>query len=91
MVDYVVELVDNLPEEVDEKMSRELVAYESAHGIDVNYQKFSILLRNESEEVIGALKAYTAYSEIYVDDLWVDSAWRRQEIGTRLVQERGSL
>jgi len=87
MADYIVELVGSLPDEVEEKMSRELIAYESAHGIDVNYERLSLLIRSESDEVIGVLKAYTAYSEIYVDDLWVDSAKRRQGIGTRLVQE----
>jgi ribosomal protein S18 acetylase RimI-like enzyme len=87
MADYIVELVDSLPDEVEEKMSQGLIAYESTHGIDVNYARLSVLIRSESDEVIGVLKAYTAYSEIYVDDLWVDSARRRQGIGRRLVQE----
>ena len=87
MADYTTELVENLSDEVEEQMSRDLIAYESAHGIDVNYKKLAIVLRNETEEVIGVLKAYTAYSEIYVDDLWVDSAWRNQGLGTRLMRE----
>ena len=87
MADYTTELVENLSDEVEEQMSRDLIAYESAHGVDVNYKKLAIVLRNETEEVIGVLKAYTAYSEIYVDDLWVDSAWRNQGLGTRLMRE----
>jgi ribosomal protein S18 acetylase RimI-like enzyme len=87
MAEYMMELVAELPDEVEQKMSRELIAYESDHGIDVNYARLSLLIRSESDEVIGVLKAYTAYSEIYVDDLWVDSTWRRPGIGSRLVRE----
>ena len=87
MADYTLELVDTLPDEGEEKLSQGLIAYESSYGIDVNYEKLSLLIRSESDEVIGVLNAYTAYSEIYIDDLWVDSVWRDQGIGTRLVHE----
>ena len=86
MSNYKTELVDGLSENIEEKMRRDLVAYESAHGIDINYKKLSIVVRAESDEIIGVLTAFTAFSEIYIDDFWVDSAWRRKGVGTRLIQ-----
>lgn len=86
MNDYQIEFTDVLPKEIEEQMSKDLVAYESSHGIDVNYKKFSLVLRNESGEVLGALNAFTAFSEVYVDDMWVDSAHRNKGYGRKLLQ-----
>ncbi|MCS5711876.1 GNAT family N-acetyltransferase [Candidatus Berkiella aquae] len=63
-----------------------LVAYERGHGIDVNYKPFSLLLNNEEGEVIGVLNAYTAFAEIYIDDIWVDEAYRGQGHGRKLIE-----
>jgi ribosomal protein S18 acetylase RimI-like enzyme len=87
MSHYKIEFTDKLSNEVEEKMRKDLVAYESSHGIDVNYKRFSLILRNESGEVLGILNAFTAFSEVYVDDMWVDSAHRRKGYGRKLLEE----
>jgi hypothetical protein len=61
-----MEFVDTLPKAVEEKMRKHLVEYESSHGIDVNYKRFAIILRNEKREVLGVLNAVTAFSEVYI-------------------------
>lgn len=68
-------------------MSADLVNYERQHGITVNYRKFSMLLRNENSHILGVLKAYTAFAEIYIEDMWVDSQYRAQGYGRRLIEE----
>lgn len=82
-----IEFVDTLPEDIEEQMRQDLVAYESSHGIDVNYKKFALILRNESGDVLGVLNAFTAFSEIYIDDMWVHSAHRGKGYGRKLLQE----
>lgn len=82
-----IELMDSLPEDVEEKMRDDLVKYESSHGIEVNYKKFSLVLRDESGNTLGVLNAYTAFSEIYVDDMWVNSSCRGKGYGRKLLQE----
>lgn len=84
--DHTVEFVDTLPKEVEEKMYRDLEEYEYSHGVDVNYKKFSLILRNEKKEVVGALNAFTAFSEVYIDDMWVYKPFRRQGYGKKLIQ-----
>lgn len=87
MNSYKIDYMNTLPEEIEEKMSKDLVAYESHHGIDVNYKKFVLVLRDESDNVLGVLNAFTAFSEIYVDDMWVDSSHRGKGYGRKLLQE----
>ena len=45
-MNYKIEFTDTLPEDIEEKMRKDLVEYESNHGIDINYKNFaaSILL-----------------------------------------------
>ena len=86
-MNYKIEFTDTLSEDIEEKMRKDLVDYESSHGIDVNYKKFALVLKDESGNVIGVLNAFTAFSEIYVDDMWVDSFYRGKGYGRKLLQE----
>ena len=81
-----IEFVDQLPDDIEEKMRRDLVKYETSQGVDVNYKRFSLILRDEKEGAIAVLHAYTAFAEIHVDDLWVDTAHRGQGYGKKLLQ-----
>lgn len=54
-------------------MRKDLVLYENSHGIDVNYKRFSLIMTGSNNELIGVLNAFTAFSEVYIDDLWVVS------------------
>ncbi len=87
MDDCIIEFVDKLSKDVDEKMQKDLVKYESSHGIDVNYKKFSIVAKDNNGTPIGVVNAYTAFAEVYVDDIWVDTSFRGQGYGRKLLQE----
>lgn len=87
MKNCIIEEISELPKDVENKMREDLVAYEASHGIDVNYKRFSLILKNESREVLGVLNAFTAFSEIYIDDIWVDSPHRGKGYGKQLIAE----
>ena len=61
-------------------------AYEQAHSIDINFRRFALLLHDDQGVLLGALQAYTAYAEIYVEDLWVAAEIRRCGYGRLLLQ-----
>lgn len=86
-MNYTIEFMDILSKDIEEKMTKDLVEYESSHGIDVNYKKFALVLKDESGNALGVLNAFTAFSEIYVDDMWVDSSCRGNGYGRKLLQE----
>ncbi|RUR13814.1 GNAT family N-acetyltransferase [Legionella sp. km772] len=80
-----IQFVDELSPELEERMSQGCIAYEKSLGIDVNYKPFSILLFNKQGVVCGVIKAYTAFSEVYIDDIWVDSPFRGNGYGRKLL------
>lgn len=87
MNNCAVEFVDKLSEDIEKKMRKDLVDYESSHGIDVNYKRFSVILSNKDGDTIGILNAFTAFAEIYIDDLWVEKSHRGKGYGRKLLQE----
>ncbi|MBI2792813.1 MAG: GNAT family N-acetyltransferase [Gammaproteobacteria bacterium] len=82
-----VEFVEKISDDVEEKMRKGFVEYESSHGIDVNYKSFSLILKNEKNEAVGVLNAFSAFAEIYIDDIWVDKFHRGKGYGKKLLSE----
>lgn len=58
--------------------------YEKDRRVDINYQRFSLIAEIQGQ-VVGVLDGYTAYAEVYIDDLWVDKTFRRRGIATQLI------
>ncbi|WP_348687914.1 GNAT family N-acetyltransferase [Aeromonas bestiarum] len=81
-----IEYTENLSEAADAKMTEGHENYERENGIEINFKNFSFTLSDEKGEVFGVLSAYTAYSEIYVEDLWVDESLRQKGYGRKLLQ-----
>ncbi len=82
---YHIAFLDKLDEEIEERMTEDLIAYEKTHGIDVNYKRFSVVISNEDNVVCGVVNAFTAFAEIYIDDIWVDSDYRDKGYGRKLL------
>ncbi len=86
MSDYSIEFVDVLPAATERDVARQHQAYEADHGVVCDYTPFSVMLRNRAGKTVGALSAYSAYAEIYVDDVWIDAAYRQRGLGTKLLR-----
>ena len=82
-----IEFVEKISDDVEEKMRKGFKEYESSHGIDVNYKPFSLVLRDQKNETMGVLNAFTAFAEIYIDDIWVDKSCRGKGYGSQLIAE----
>jgi ribosomal protein S18 acetylase RimI-like enzyme len=83
-----IQLVDEIPVSVEEKMQEDLVRYESSHGIDVNFKRFALILnKGPHNELIGVLNGYTAFSEIHIDDMWIHSNHRGKGYGRKLLED----
>lgn len=80
-----IKFVDQLPLDVKKEMQEDLVYYESGHGIDVNYKCFALILTDDYDKVIGVLNAYTAFAEIYIEDMWIRSGYRCKGYGRKLI------
>lgn len=87
MNDYIIEFTDTLSKEEEEKMRKSFEEHESSHGIDVNYKPFVIMAKDCHGTMIGAITAFTAFAEIYIDDMWIDEPMRRQGLGRKLLHQ----
>lgn len=81
----LIKIVADIPETLEKIIETNLDLYEQGHGVTVNYRQFALVLTDENEEQVGVLKAYTAFSEIYIDDIWVHSHHRGKGYGTMLI------
>lgn len=81
-----ISFLDSISEELEQRMTDGFQAYEASNGIAVNYQRFSMVLANKENIACGVINAYTAFAEIYIDDIWVDSAHRGKGYGKSLLQ-----
>lgn len=85
-MNYTIEFTDRISPADDAKMSQDLVAYESSHGIAVNFKRVSVVIKDDQGAVFGALNAFTAFADIYVDDIWIETPYRRKGFGKKLLQ-----
>ena len=81
-----VEFVDQLRDDIEKVKEQDLVRYEADAGVDVNYKPFALVLTDNDSTVIGTINAYTAYSEVYIDDIWVHSNHRSKGYGRKLIE-----
>lgn len=82
-----VKLVDKLSDEIEAKMREGFVQYESSHGINVNYKQFALALADNENNTIGVLNAFTAFAEIYIQDMWIDLKYRGKGYGRKLLED----
>jgi ribosomal protein S18 acetylase RimI-like enzyme len=82
-----IETAYNIPQEIENRMRKDWEKYDTANGIDLNYKRFSLIMKNDADEVIGLLTAYTVFAEIYVDEMWVDSCHRKKGYGRKMLKE----
>lgn len=84
---FRIEFVEELTKETEEKMRNGFLEYERKQGIDVNYRKFAFVLKDEKDSVVGVLNAFTAFAEIYIDDIWIDNFFRGKGYGKMLLKK----
>jgi ribosomal protein S18 acetylase RimI-like enzyme len=86
MTTLKIKYTENLSVEASAKMLVGHEKYEAENDIDIRFKNFAFILSNEKDEVFGVLKAYAAFAEVYVEDLWIDESLRRRGYGRQLLQ-----
>ena len=86
MSDLLVEYLNYVPSDLKNICHQWMTEYETNHAVKCNYKKFSIIAKSNDEEIIGILLGYTAFEEIYIEDICVKSRHRNKGIGTKLLK-----
>lgn len=84
-MNYDIKYLEELPEDVAAQIEVSHIEYELSHGVTCHYKTFSLVIKHDNN-VIGVLSAKSYYSEIYVDDLWIDLKYRKLGFGKKLLQ-----
>ncbi len=79
-----ISISNEITQEISNWLDGKYDKYESSKGVQCNFAQFSVTIK-EDENIIGALTGYTAFSEIYIDDLLVLPEYRNQGIGRKLL------
>jgi ribosomal protein S18 acetylase RimI-like enzyme len=85
MLNTNIEFVDSLPREIEVTLEKGQKDYESSHGVVCSYQPFWLLVHQAGGATVGVLAYYTAYAEIYVDDIWIAERHRGTGLGRKLL------
>lgn len=81
-----ISINEGVTTEIEELAESWYEKYEASKGVSCEYKKFHVLAE-ENDKIIGILIGYTAFSEIYVEDLVVHENYRNQGIGKMLLQK----
>lgn len=76
---------DTVPGDLVERVKREHDRYEAAMGTPCGYNPF-YLTAVENGALLGAISGYTAYAEVYLDDILVFSGHRGMGVGRGLLE-----
>lgn len=84
-----IEIVEVSPTDVArirDEIKRGLMTFNVEHAGRANYQELALAARDLSGGLVGGLYGNTAWQWLFVDLLWVDTPFRRQGLGRRLLR-----
>jgi len=84
-----VDIVEAPPDAIAklrDEIKRGLMVFNVEHAGPANYQDLALAARDGSGRLVGGLYGNTAWRWLFVDLLWVDTPFRRQGLGRRLLR-----
>jgi len=84
-----LEIAEAHPNDVSrirDEIKRGLMTFNVEHAGPANYQELALAARDASGRLVGGLYGNTAWRWLFVDLLWVDTPFRRQGLGRRLLR-----
>ena len=76
--------------EVDDKVGTfinvEFTNYAISRNVDLNFEEYCFVAEDDEGEIIGAITGRAYYNEVHIGDLVIDSKYRGQNIGSKLVK-----
>jgi ribosomal protein S18 acetylase RimI-like enzyme len=82
-----IKITDGIPQEIEDRIPNDWKEYDEANGIDSNYRRFSLIIGDDNGNNFGYLTAYTIFAEIYINEMWIDSKYRKKGLGRLLLSE----
>ncbi|MFD2169346.1 GNAT family N-acetyltransferase [Tumebacillus lipolyticus] len=81
--------------EAAREVIRNLVAYNNQHVAEADQngaeENFSLVLRDESNQIVGGIVAHLFWHRLKIEIFWVDEQMRGRGWGSRLLQEMEAI
>ena len=81
-----IEYQENLDEKFFEIIDSEFNKYAIKNGVECNYKSFSFIAKINNE-IIGIITGNSYYQEVHIDNLIVLEQYRKQHIGSKLMEK----
>lgn len=81
-----IEYQENLDEKFFEIIDLEFNKYAIKNGVECNYKSFSFIAKINNE-IIGIITGNSYYQEVHIDNLIVLEQYRKQHIGSKLMEK----
>jgi ribosomal protein S18 acetylase RimI-like enzyme len=82
-----IKMADGIPQKIENRIPSDWKEYDEANGIDSNYNHFSLIISDDNGNNFGYLTAYTVFAEIYINEMWINSKYRKKGLGRLLLSE----
>ena len=83
---YEIVRMDDTNEAINNFIDVEFTEYGKEKGVDVNYEDFLFIAKDDDGEIIGAITGHAYYNEVYVGDLIIGKNHRREGLGSKLIK-----
>ncbi len=81
-----IEKENNPQEELFKLLNIEFDKYADKHGVVCNYVPFTFVAKDE-DKIIGMITGHSYYEEVHIGDLIVLEEYRKQHIGSKLMNK----
>ncbi len=83
---YEIVRMDDTNEAINSFIDVEFTTYGMENGVDVHYEDFLFVAKDDNGEIIGAITGHAYYNEVYVGDLIIGKNYRRDGLGSKLIK-----
>ena len=83
---YEIVRMEDTNEAINNFIDVEFTEYGKEKGVDVNYEDFLFIAKDDDGEIIGAITGHAYYNEVYVGDLIIGKNHRREGLGSKLIK-----
>ena len=81
-----IELKEELNEEIYQFIDNEFNKFAIENGVECNYKPFAFIAK-ENEKMLGLITGHSYYKEVYISDLIVLEEYRKNHIGSKLMEK----
>lgn len=87
----IEQITDDSANAVAEQISERLFQFNCEKSGINDYTKFTVVVRNDTNEIVGGISGWSRWNWAHVDVLWLEEQYRGGGLGEQLIQSAESI